>query len=200
VSRSAGIVWAWAASIVLVWVVVAVALGQPIWMRQHSIDLTAYGAFKGRALTPGDSWKLLASQWLHVKFPHMLFNAIIIGVVGAALTRRLAWPWVLALGLIGGACGQLAAALFQPDAYVSGASQAYLALCGLGVLVLDRKAVGWWAAITGVAVSVGLDVFVSDHAGIKPGHLVPFVVGAIAGCAFLFLDPRRSERAILRRN
>ena len=199
-TRGAGIIWVWAASIVLVWVVVAVDLGQPLWMRQHSIALTAYGAFEGRTLTWGDSWKLLASQWLHVKFPHMLFNAAIIGLVGAALTRRLSWPLVLALGLSGGACGQLAAALLQPGAYISGASQAYLALCGTALVAMNRKTVGWWAAFVGVVVSIGLDVFVSGHAGIKPGHIVPFVVGLMVGGVLLFLNHYRPETATLRRS
>jgi len=199
-TRAAAIFWGWAASIVLVWFLVALALEQPFWTRQHSVDLTAFGAFKGQTLTFGDSWKLVVSQWLHVKFAHMLFNAAIIGFVGAALTQRLMWPLVLALGIIGGACGQLASALGQPDAYVSGASQAYLALCGAGLLVLGWKRLGWWAAAIGVLVSIGLDVVVSGHSGIKPGHFVGFVVGLIAGAVLLVLDKRRSGWAILRRN
>ncbi len=199
-TRGGAILWGWAASIVLVWFLVALALGQPFWMRQHSVELTAFGAFKGQTLTLTDSWKLLASQWLHVKFAHMLFNAAIIGLVGAALTRRLAWPLVLALGIVGGACGQLASALWQPDAYVSGASQAYLALCGAGLLVIGWKRPGWWAAAVGLVVSVGLDVVFSGHSGIKPGHFVGFVVGLIAGGVLLVLDKHRSGRAILRRN
>ena len=190
-TRAAAIIWAWAASIILVWIVVAVDLGQPLWTRQHSLDLTAWGAFEGRTLTWRDSWKLLASQWLHVKFLHMLFNVAVIGLVGSALTRRLTWPLVLALGLVGGAFGQLAAVPFQPDAYMSGASQAYLALCGTALLVLDRKTIGWWAAAVGAVVSVGLDLFVSDHAAIKPGHLVSFGVGLGVGCAVFLSAPRR---------
>ncbi|WP_395945641.1 rhomboid family intramembrane serine protease [Brevundimonas sp.] len=193
------ILWTWAASIVLVWGVVAFDLGQPLWMRQHSIALTAYGAFEGQTLTVKDSWKLLASQRLHVKFPHMLFNAVIIGSVGSALTRRSAWPFVLVLGLIGGACGQLAAALVQPDAYVSGASQAYLALCGAALVLLERRSIGWWLSVLGVAVSVALDLFVSSHAAIKPGHFVPFVIGLIVGGVFLLLDRHRPAWAMLRR-
>nr|WP_316626924.1 rhomboid family intramembrane serine protease [uncultured Brevundimonas sp.] len=168
-------------------------------MRQHSADLVAYGAFEGRTLTFGASWKLLASQWLHVKFPHMLFNAGVIGLVGAALTRRMTWPLVLALGLIGGGCGQLAATLAQPNAYVSGASQAYLALCGTALLVLDRWSIGWWSAVIGAAVSVGLDVFVAGHEGVKPGHFVPFVIGLIVGGVLLLLDRHRPGWAVLRR-
>ncbi|MBA4330500.1 MAG: hypothetical protein B7Y85_03360 [Brevundimonas sp. 32-68-21] len=199
VTRGSAILWTWAASIVLVWIAVAVDLGQPLWARQHSIDLTAYGAFEGRTLTVEHGWKLLASQWLHVKFPHMLFNAAIIGLVGAALTRRMNWPSVLALGLIGGACGQLASALAQPQAYVSGASQAYLALCATALFVLDRRSVGWWSAVVGVLVSVALDLFVSGHEGVKPGHIVPFVIGLIVGGGFLLLDRHRPDGAVLRR-
>ena len=199
VARGSAILWIWAASIVLVWIAVAVDLGQPLWMRQHSIDLTAYGAFEGRTFTAGHGWKLLASQWLHVKFPHMLFNAAILGLVGAALTQRMNWVSVLTLGLIGGACGQLASALAQPQAYVSGASQAYLGLCATALLVLGRKSVGWWAAVVGIAVSVALDLFLSGHEGIKPGHFVPFVIGLIVGGVFLLLDRHRPAGAVLRR-
>ncbi len=193
------ILWVWAASIVIVWIVVAADLGQPLWGRQHSIALTAYGAFEGRTLTVADSWKLLASQWLHVKLAHMLFNVAVIGLVGASMTQRMAWWLVLALGLVGGACGQLAAALAQPDAYVSGASQAYLALCGMGLLVMDRKSVGWRTAVVGIVVSIGLDLFVSAHGGVKPGHFVPFVIGLIVGGVFLLLDRHRPGWAVLRR-
>ncbi|MDO9607353.1 MAG: rhomboid family intramembrane serine protease [Brevundimonas sp.] len=198
-SRGEAILWVWAASLILVWIAVAVHLGQPLWMRQHSIDLTAYGTFEGRTLTLENGWKLLASQWLHVKFPHMVLNAVIIGLVGSALTRRLSWPLVLALGLIGGAFGQLASALVQPDAYVSGASQAYLTLCATALVVLGRKSVGWWSAVVGVAVSVALDLFVSGHEGVKPGHIVPFAIGLIVGGVFLLLDRHRPDGAVLRR-
>jgi membrane associated rhomboid family serine protease len=195
----AAVIWIWAGSILLVWVAVAVSLGQPLWQQQHSRDLTAFGAFLGETLTVGEGWKLLASQWLHVKFPHMLFNVAIIGLVGAGLTRHLSVPLVLAVGLVGGASGQLAAAMLQPDAYISGASQAYLALCGTGLLILSRRSVGFGAALLGVLISVALDVFVSDHAGIKPGHLTSFVIGLIAGGIYLFQHTHRPDRANPRR-
>lgn len=197
--RGAIAIWAWAISIVVTWALVALDLGHPIWMQQHSRDLTAYGVFEGRTLRWGESWRLFASQWLHVKFPHMLFNAGVIGLVGAAMTRQLAWPLVLALGLVGGAVGQLTAALLQPDAYISGASQAYLALCGAGLLVVDRMSLGWWAAVVGVIVSVGLDLFVSGHAGIKPGHITSFATGLAAGAGLLVLRRRGPRQAIVRR-
>ncbi|MBW3616184.1 MAG: rhomboid family intramembrane serine protease [Proteobacteria bacterium] len=61
-----------------------------------------------------------------MKPKHMLFNAVIIALVGGALESRLGvWPF-LTVGLIGGALGQLAGAWAYPHAFISGASQAYL--------------------------------------------------------------------------
>ena len=190
-TRGAVIIWGWSISIVLVWALIAVDLQQPLTMRQHSIDLMAYGAFRGRDFQLADLWKLLASQWLHVKFPHMLFNALIIGLVGAALLQRLTLSGTLALGLLGGAAGQVAATVFQPDAYVSGASQAYLALCGAAIVVLPRRSLGWGAALVGIGVAVILDLFVSGYASVKPGHVAPLLIGLALGAALIFRARRR---------
>ncbi len=173
--------WLWSLSIVLVWLGVAHALGQPIPTQQHSLDLVRFGAFKGSDLTLNETWRLIASQWLHVKFLHMLFNALVIGLVGQSLSGRFGANVMIGAGVIGGAAGQLAGALVMPDAYISGASQAYLALAGLALLTLSRRSVGWWAALVGVLVAVGLDVFVSDHGWVKIGHALPFALGLLGG-------------------
>ncbi|MBW3559063.1 MAG: rhomboid family intramembrane serine protease [Proteobacteria bacterium] len=173
----------WGLSIVAAFALVAADLDQPLTATQHSRDLTAYGVFKGRDLEVVESWRLLASQWLHVKPKHMLFNAVIIAVVGGALESRLGvWPF-LTVGLIGGALGQLAGAWAYPHAFISGASQAYLALCGLALLTLRPRQRAWWVAVLGVVVAVGLDLFVSSHAGLKAGHVVGFLTGIAAGLA-----------------
>jgi len=173
--------WLWSLSIALVWLGVAHALGQPISTQQHSLDLVRFGAFKGSDLALAESWRLISSQWLHVKFPHMLFNALIIGLTGQSLSARFGAPVMVGVGVVGGAAGQLAGALVMPDAYISGASQAYLALAGLALFALPRPSAGWWAALVGVLVAVGLDLFVSDHGAIKIGHAVPLALGLLCG-------------------
>lgn len=175
--------WIWALSIVVVWLLVAYALGQQPLTQQHSLDLVQYGAFKGSSISPDDAWRLIASQWLHLKFPHMLFNALIIGIVGQSLINRFGAPFMVGVGVIGGAAGQLASALVMPEAYISGASQAYLALTGLGLLTLPTRTLGWWASAVGTVAAIGLDVFVSDHAFVKIGHALPFALGVACGVA-----------------
>jgi hypothetical protein len=75
-------------SIILVWLTVAHALGKGLspssilstWFEMEPLN----GARSPRPRHGG----LIASQWLHVKFPQMLLNALTIGLVGHALTNR----------------------------------------------------------------------------------------------------------------
>ena len=175
--------WIWALSIVGVWTLVAVHLAQPLWAQQSSLDLVPYGALKGEDFTWRESWRLIVSQWLHVKFPHMLLNVLIIAVVGQALERVIA-PWlVVFVALAGGAVGQLLTVTTHPDAFISGASQAYAALCGFALVCVKPSQFGWWVAVIGVVVAACLDLVVSSDHALKVGHVAPFAFGVSAGLA-----------------
>lgn len=182
--------WSWAATILFAWTGLALVLDQPFWSSQHSLRLVPYGALRGDDFTLGESWRLLVSQWLHVRFPHMLFNVILVGVIGSSIERRSGWVLMLAVGIIGGAAGQAAALYADPTAYVSGASQACLALCGLALLIVQPRSPSWWLSIFAVTAAAALDLFVSDHASIKVGHLVGFACGISVGIIVM-----RSRRA-----
>jgi hypothetical protein len=54
------------------------------------------------------------------------------------------------------------------------------------------RSVWWWIAIVAVVAGAGLDLLVSGHGTIKPGHMVGFAVGSIAGLA-LKLTGRTSQ-------
>ncbi|MFN3230462.1 MAG: rhomboid family intramembrane serine protease [Asticcacaulis sp.] len=177
-------IWtAWGLSLILVWIAIALYLGQSLFHLQHSRDLVAFGAIKGETFGAREAWRLLASQWLHVKFPHMLFNALIIAGVGIYAERMTSRFTALMITLLGGTLGQYLTVLTEPQAFISGASQAYFALCGLGLVFIDLRAVRWWLAVIGIIVGFGLDLFVSDHGALKIGHTVPVVFGLLAGLA-----------------
>ena len=188
--RRTGLAWLWAASIVAVWLLVALRLGQPVWHQQQSQALVAFGAFKGMSLTAAAAWRLIAAQWLHVNVAHMLLNAAIIGMVGAAVERRFGRV-VMAAGLGGGALAQLIGALADPGGFVSGASPAALVLCGTAVVAL-RRSVSWWMACGSTLVAFALDVFVSAAAGPKAAHVAAFAIGCAAG----LVVRRRRQRQI----
>jgi membrane associated rhomboid family serine protease len=179
--RKPWLAFAWAASLVLVWIAVALALKQPLLAEQHSHDLVRFGAFKGGAFQGRDPLRLLASQWLHVKFAHMLSNAVIIAVVGRAAAIRNGVLTPLAVGLLGGALGEVTAAVADPQAFVSGASQAAVTLCGLVLLTARIKSFDWAAAAVGTLFAFALDVFVSGHGQFKPGHIVSLIFGLMCG-------------------
>jgi membrane associated rhomboid family serine protease len=183
--RSAWPLLLWPASIIIVWFVVAHSLGQQPFQYQPSPKLTRFGALLGRDLAPAEAWRLVASQWLHVHFGHMLFNALIIAIVGAALARRIGSARVLFLGLAGGTLAQGASAIAYPQAYFSGASQAYLVLCGFALLLLPMRPgayrIAFGVAVLGIAVAAALDLIVSEAHAIKAGHLVGFIFGAAVG-------------------
>lgn len=172
---------AWAASILVAWVLVALILGQPLTQAQHSRDLVSLGVIKGAHFTAEEAWRLIASQWLHVKPQHMLLNVLVIGGLGLCLEERLGRVLPAAVALTGGTLGQLTAVLTQPDAFISGASQAYLALCGLALMTPKLGMPGQILAWGGVAIAIILDVFVSGHGAIKPGHFTGLLIGLAAG-------------------
>jgi membrane associated rhomboid family serine protease len=138
---------------------------------------------KGRDFSASETWRLVASQWLHVKFPHMLFNALVIAGVGLFAEVRFGRWTAVSLGVAGGTLAQLVTVYALPDAYISGASQAYLVLCGLVLMTGAVRSVWWWIALVAVVAGAGLDLLVSGHGTIKPGHLASFAAGSIAGLA-----------------
>ncbi|WP_083873113.1 rhomboid family intramembrane serine protease [Nocardia testacea] len=175
----------WAASIFAVWFFIAFAIGQKSFQQQRSHSLVRYGALLGSDFTLRESWRLIASQWLHVNFGHMVFNAFIIAFVGVALEKWVRGGAIFTLGVTGGALAQLMSIYAYPSAYISGASQAYLVLCGMLLTIAPFcKGRQWWAytvSIAGILVSIGLDLFASGHGAIKIGHLCGLIFGLIAG-------------------
>ncbi len=186
----------WGLSIVGIWVFLAIKLGQPIWKTQVSQDLAMYGAFKGRDLSLENGWRLFASQWLHVKFPHMMLNAVLISLLGTGLHTRTSAGCVLLVGLGGGAVGQYFSALAYPSAFISGASQAYLALAGATIMLVNPKRADWWVAVAGTGIAVALDVFVSSHGTIKIGHSTAFATGLIAAVFILVIERPKLPNAV----
>ncbi|WP_353205575.1 rhomboid family intramembrane serine protease [Sphingomonas sp.] len=143
--------------------------------------MIAFGAFKGESLTPLSMWRLVVSQWLHVQFFHMLFNCLVIGVVGTALESRALRRATVPLGILGGAVGQFADAMTQPEAFLSGASGASLILVGAALLLLTVRSRGWCIALVGLGVALALDLRVSENGFVKAGHFVPLAIGLLIG-------------------
>jgi len=191
-NRKAWLACAWAVSLIVVWGTVAVALKQPLLATQPSKDLMAFGAARGADFKVTEAWRLVVSQWLHVKFPHMLLNAAIIAVVGRAVEVRAGPIVLMATGVIGGALGQLAVLWLQPQDVISGASQAAFALCAFVLPNARIKSFAWPAAVVGIVIGLALDSVVGGHLQLKPGHLVGGLFGLAAGFTYKIAAARQT--------
>lgn len=180
---------AMALAIVLAWGLTAIALGQSPFAQQHSNDLLKLGAVDGTVRDTHEWWRLWTSQFLHVHFPHMVFNAACVLWIGWALERIHGSSAMLLLYLLGGGVGQLASVVWYPDFVSSGASQALMALCG-GAVALVKAPIPRYAALTFVLIQIGLDLWSAST--IKAGHAAGFVVGLIVGTALYWFCNRRN--------
>lgn len=111
----------------------------------------------------------------------MLLNVLVIALVGRAAEARVGGWLAPLVGVVGGTIGQFAIVCLDPQAFISGASQAYMALCGLTLITARVRSFGWGAALIATLVGIGLDVFVSGHGMPKVGHLVGLGVGFASG-------------------
>ena len=176
------------------WFAVAWGYGLSPFASQNSALLLRAGAVNLRLLSDGEWWRILTSQFLHVRFPHLLFNVLAMLLLGEMLERELG-AWRLAtLYLLSGTVGQLAGVIAAPTLVSSGASQAVMGLAG-GVTVGLLRRRQWKSArlvilLAVVAVQFGLDLMAAGH--IKAGHLAGFIAGAATGYLLYVLHDRHA--------
>jgi rhomboid protease GluP len=100
-----------AIGIIVAWGVSAALLNQPLFTAQKSRLLLEIGAANGQLFVTHEWWRLLTSQFLHVHFLHMLFNAMCILILGGLLEEKYCWWRSYVIYFVGGTIGQLAVSL-----------------------------------------------------------------------------------------
>lgn len=179
-------------AIVLAWCVTAIALDQSFCSTQKSRLLMTVGAANGELLDAGEWWRIVTSQFLHVHFLHMLFNAACVAVIGTFIEKRCGW-WRAALVYFGGgSVGQIASVLSYPELVSSGASQALMALCGASLVLLTERRPRLLVLVV-VAVQTALDICVVQK--IKAGHSFGFLGGLLIGSALVFIGGSRAVQS-----
>ena len=149
------------------------------------ILLEPYGGVTFSHLANFEVWRLFASQLIHAKQIHMLYNVLSLALLGLLLERYLHAVKFILLWFIAGSAGTLISTLFvtPPWNLGTGASQAVLGFAAFG-LVLYLNGVNSSKWMLGVLCFTFIPAFVLDfiYAGYpKPGHVVATLVGAIAG-------------------
>jgi len=147
--------------------------------------LEPYGGVTFAHLSKLELWRLFASQLIHVKQMHMLFNVLSLALLGLFLERHVHSLKFFLLWFVSGSAGTLISTLFAtpPWNLGTGASQAALGIAAFG-LVLYLRGVApskWFAAILCFTIipAFALDFVYAGYP--KLGHIVGFLVGSIAG-------------------
>jgi rhomboid protease GluP len=183
--------------IAITWLLVAMHLNQSMLAVQKSSHLMQLGAADGAAIACGEWWRLLASQFLHVHFMHMLFNLCGILVLAAAIERSAGCFALALVYFVGGTIGQYASVLLSPDLVSSGASQAMMALCAFVLLGTRRFSIARHAVLLAavlVVIQFALDIYVSR--GIKPGHSFGFAAGVAIVLAAMTASAKNKTNTI----
>jgi rhomboid protease GluP len=181
-----------ALTILVAWSLSSAFFGQSIVATQRSAWLLEIGGATGELFANHEWWRLLVSQFLHVYFMHMIFNVLCIVLVGRFIELSQGWRVFLLVYFVGGTIGQAASVVFYPTLVSSGASQALMALCGAGMLLVSRPFSRLFT-ISIIAVQVALDL---NAAGtIKAGHGFGFGAGIFIAACILLVSRFRSDAA-----
>ncbi|GGK32632.1 rhomboid family intramembrane serine protease [Pilimelia terevasa] len=167
--------------------------------------LMAWGGVFGRDDSPesiaahlagiyhGEYYRLVAAMFLHFGLLHLGLNMWALWAFGRYLEAALGPIRYLALYLLAGLGGNVAAYLFAPGALTVGASGAVFGLFGALFIVLRRLGNDTSSVLTVLGINL-LFTFAIPQIS-KAGHIGGLVVGALAALALAYA-PRRHRTLI----
>ena len=177
------VTWALIALNLIRWFVVAWLYRLPPFKAHNSYLLLRAGAANGDLLLAGDWWRVITSQYLHVYFPHLVFNMAALLFLGAALERAVGSLRFALLYVISGSVGQIVGIVAAPTLVSSGASQAVMGVAGATAIALLRgRATGailFIVLLCVISIQVGLDIIVAHT--VKAGHWSGLAAGMVTG-------------------
>lgn len=171
--------------------------------------LTEWGAVQGQLLygvrgtdvtfavpygvAEGEYYRLFTQMFLHYGLLHVLMNMWALWILGRALEGVLGRVRFLALYLVAGLGGGVAAYLFSPGSATAGASGAIFGLFAALFIVLKRLG----RDTSSVVPILVINIAISFVPGISlAGHLGGLITGAIVATALAYA-PRKTRNVIV---
>lgn len=147
------------------------------------------GATLPFGVADGQYYRLFTAMFMHFGILHLLMNMYALWILGRTLESFLGPARFLALYLVAGLGGNVAAYLFQPSDLSAGASTALFGLFAALFLVLRRLGLNATSVLPVILINL---VFTISVPGISiAGHLGGFVVGALAGAGLAYAPRQR---------
>jgi membrane associated rhomboid family serine protease len=141
----------------------------------------------------GEYYRLFTAMFMHYGVLHLLLNMYALWILGRTLEAFLGPIRFLALYLVAGLGGNVAAYVFQPNALSAGASTAIFGLFAALFVVLRKQGLSTAAVLPVIIINL---VFTLTVPGISiAGHLGGLVVGGLVGAGFAYA-PKEHRSAL----
>jgi membrane associated rhomboid family serine protease len=154
--------------------------------------LDVYGAVIGLAsyhgqligVATGEYWRLFTAMFLHFGFLHLAVNMWALWILGRHLERALGPARYLALYLIAGLGGSVAAYLVSPNTFTAGASGAIFGLFA-ALFVVNRKLGLDNSGVIGlILINLSLGLFIPNIS--MAGHVGGLITGGLVALGFAY--------------
>jgi rhomboid protease GluP len=164
-------------------------------------SLVQWGADFGPLTLGGQWWRIVASLFLHAGIIHLVFNMVVLAIIGPFMEKVLGNVAYLTLYLVAGIAGSAASLAWHPFAASAGASAAILGLYGALVAVSLRcrqavQAEKWVRQSVVMAAFLGFSVlywlFNAEVDVDIAGHLGGFVGGFLLGLCLALQVPQKA--------
>ncbi|USD66840.1 rhomboid family intramembrane serine protease [Vibrio sp. SCSIO 43136] len=155
-------------------------------------ELEPYGGYTLEHLLNYEFWRLVASQLIHVKQPHMIYNVLSLVAIGFAFERKIGALAFISIWLVAGSVGTFASTFTVPEPWNlgTGGSQAVLGLAAAGLVKYLKGETGGRVPFLVLALTIlpafALDLIFSEHHLPKLGHVLSFGFGALILLGFEF--------------
>jgi len=176
---------------------VAIEISGTLFGKIRITQLENFGAVTLDHIKSFEVWRLLVSQFIHVKQLHMIYNVLSLLLLGVFIERYVGFGKFFILWFVSGAAGTLFSTLFvaPPWNLGTGASQAIMGVAGFGVLLVFRgidqsKGLKYSIAIA-ILPALILDLIFAHYP--KPGHILGFIIGISLGIYYLRQNSYRKK-------
>ncbi|MDX5629078.1 MULTISPECIES: rhomboid family intramembrane serine protease [unclassified Brenneria] len=152
------------------------------------LDLEKFGGVTPSKLYDFEIWRLLLSQFIHVKPIHMIYNVLSFFILGVLLEKHIGSRFLFVLWFASGALGTLYSTNFvsYPWNIGTGSSQAVLGVSSFALLLalVKEKTTNMlkFAVVFSILPAMILDVIYAHYP--KPGHVLSIFVGLVLSLVY----------------
>ena len=148
---------------------------------QTSLDYVLFGP----SVAHGEWYRIFTSSFVHFGFVHILFNMLLLWIVGQILEPG-AGPLRFGLLYVASvAAGSAAVLLFQPNVITAGASGGVFGVAAAATLVMQRQGVSFWNTGFGPLLILNLLIDLPNHNISIAAHIGGAIGGLLAAEAML---------------